>query len=133
MLEAFAQVADTLRALGHDAALVDAERQALDAAEASLRLQRFSYAAGRSDILRLLDAERSYQQARLGYARATAQRYVDSAQLFVALGGGWWEDPELCGNCGQRIGSSDSPDSHDASRNPPHSAHIGGFAAEAVP
>jgi outer membrane protein TolC len=34
-----------------------------------------------------LDAERSYQQARLGYVRAVAQRYLDTVQLFLALGG----------------------------------------------
>jgi outer membrane protein TolC len=26
-------------------------------------------------------------------ARAQAQRYLDTAQLFVALGGGWWNQP----------------------------------------
>ncbi len=88
VLLAFGQVADTLRSLGADAALVDAERQALNAAGAALRLQRASYAAGRSDVLRLLTAERALQRARLGYVRAQAQRDVDSAQLFVALGGG---------------------------------------------
>lgn len=103
VLEAFGQVADTLRALGQDAALADAERQALDAADTALQLQRFSYAAGKSDILGLLDAERSFQQARLGYARAMAQRYLDSAQLLVALGGGWWQDPALCADCSERI------------------------------
>ena len=87
VLEAFGQVADTLRALGEDAALVEAEHQALDAAARALKLQRASYVAGRSDLLRLLDAEREFQQARLGYARASAQRFVDSAQLFVAMGG----------------------------------------------
>ncbi len=87
VLAAFGQVADTLRALGEDAALVAAERDALDAAAAALELQRASYAAGRGDVLSLLQAEREFQQARLGYARARAQRYVDSAQLFVAMGG----------------------------------------------
>ena len=98
VLDAFGQVTDTLRALGNDGELAAAEHQALDAARTSLRLQRVSYAAGRDGVLQLLDAERSYQQARLGYARATAQRYADSAQLFVALGGGWWNDAELCAN-----------------------------------
>lgn len=92
VLQAFGQVADTLRALGHDAELVEDSHGALDAAREALDLQRIGYAAGKSDVLRLIDAERSYQQARLGYARATAQRYVDSAQLLVALGGGWWQD-----------------------------------------
>jgi NodT family efflux transporter outer membrane factor (OMF) lipoprotein len=96
VLDAFGQVTDTLRALGNDAELAAAEHQALDAARTSVRLQRVSYAAGRSDALQLLDAERGYQQARLGYARATAQRYADSAQLLVALGGGWWNNAGLC-------------------------------------
>lgn len=99
VLAAFGQVADTLRALGHDTALLDAEHQALDTAQASLEMQRASYAAGRSDLLQLLDAERSVQQARLGDARATAQRYVDSARLLVALGGGWWQNPDVCTHC----------------------------------
>jgi len=34
-----------------------------------------------------LDAERSYQQARLGHVRAVVQRYFDTVQLFLALGG----------------------------------------------
>jgi len=99
VLSAFGQVADTLRALGHDTALADAEHQALEVAQASLRMQRASYAAGRSDLLQLLDAERSVEQARLADARATAQRYVDSARLLVALGGGWWRNPAICADC----------------------------------
>jgi outer membrane protein TolC len=35
----------------------------------------------------VLDAERQYQQSRLGYVRAVAQRYLDTVQLFLALGG----------------------------------------------
>ena len=113
VLAAFGQVADTLRALGHDTALEDAEHQALQAAQASLEMQRASYAAGRSDLLRLLDAERSVEQARLGDARAIAQRYVDSARLFVALGGGWWQNPEVCADCRRPIsGPPGAPAAH---------------------
>lgn len=92
VLKGLGQVADILRALGHDAELVQAQRRALEASQAALELQRQKYAAGRVDLLRLLDAERSFEQARVGYARARAQRYLDSAQLFVALGGGWLKD-----------------------------------------
>ena len=91
VLEAFGQVADTLEALAHDADLVAAERRALDVASASRALQRLSYAEGKSDLLQLLDSERLAQQARLGYARAEAQRYQDTTELFVAMGGGWWK------------------------------------------
>jgi NodT family efflux transporter outer membrane factor (OMF) lipoprotein len=104
VLQAFGQVADNLRALDHDAQLAEATRRALDVAEKSLELQRFSYAGGKTDILLLLDAERSNEQARLTYARAEAQRYIDSAQLFVAMGGGWWEDRTLCGDCRELLG-----------------------------
>jgi hypothetical protein len=38
----------------------------------------------------LLNAERSYQQARLALVQAQAARYADTAALFQALGGGWW-------------------------------------------
>lgn len=104
VLQAFGQVADTLRALDHDSKLVEAERHALDVASASLALQRLGYAAGRTDIILLVDSERADQQARLGYIRAQAQRYLDSAQLLVAMGGGWWEERTLCIDCRERLG-----------------------------
>ena len=94
VLQAFAQVADVLEALSHDADLVAAQGHALDVADRSRGLQRLSYREGKSDLLRLLDAERLYQQARLGYARAEAQRHQVTAQLFVAMGGGWWKAEE---------------------------------------
>lgn len=97
VLEGLGQVADLLRALDHDADLVQDRRHALEAAGATLDLQRLSYAAGKTDLSRLLDAERKYQQARLGYVPAKAQRYIDSNQFFVAMGGGWWENHALCG------------------------------------
>lgn len=91
VLQGFQQVADILRALAHDAELVDAEQEVLDSASQSLDLQRISYAAGKTTILNLIDSQRAYQQARLGFVRAQAQRLLDSAQLLVALGGGWWQ------------------------------------------
>ena len=91
VLQAFGQVADTLQAIAHDADLIAAARHALDIATESLALQQLSYQAGKSDVLLLLEAQRLAQQARLEYARAQTQRYQDTAQLFVAMGGGrWW-------------------------------------------
>jgi NodT family efflux transporter outer membrane factor (OMF) lipoprotein len=90
VLQAFRQVADILQALGHDAKLLEAQRRALDMASESLRLQRINYSSGGIGILNLLDAQRQYQQARLGYVRAEAQRHQDTVQLLVAMGGGWW-------------------------------------------
>ncbi|MGH8712961.1 MAG: efflux transporter outer membrane subunit [Casimicrobiaceae bacterium] len=89
VLRAFQQVADALEALQHGAELLDAQAQALDSARANVELARESYRAGNAGVLQVLDAERLFQGARLGYVRAKAQRYADTAQLFLALGGDW--------------------------------------------
>ena len=87
VLQAFGQVADALHALGNDALLLDSQRKALDAAQATLDLTQQSFQAGQTSFLQIVVAERLYQEARLGYVRAKAQRYIDSVQLFVAMGG----------------------------------------------
>jgi outer membrane protein TolC len=38
----------------------------------------------------VLNAEQSYRQAELALVQAQANRYSDTAGLFQALGGGWW-------------------------------------------
>jgi NodT family efflux transporter outer membrane factor (OMF) lipoprotein len=91
VLRAFGQVADILQALTHDANLLAAQRHALSMASEAVRLQRINYGSGGSGIIGLLDAQRQYQQAQLGYVRAEAQRYQDTIQLLVAMGGGWWD------------------------------------------
>jgi NodT family efflux transporter outer membrane factor (OMF) lipoprotein len=87
VLEAFGQVADMLEAMDHDAEQLSAQTEAQQAAQSNLDLARASYKEGNAGILQILDAERSYQQARLGYVKAVAQRYLDTVQLFLALGG----------------------------------------------
>ncbi|WP_426056539.1 efflux transporter outer membrane subunit [Janthinobacterium sp. PSPC2-1] len=87
LLQAFGQVADTLESLRHDAALLEAQRKALGTALAVLDLTRQSYQAGQASLLQLLESQRQYQQARLGHARAQGQRYADTAQWFIAMGG----------------------------------------------
>ncbi len=91
VLQAFGQVADILQALTHDTNLLAAQRHALSMASEAVRLQRVNYGSGGSGIIGLLDAQRQYQQAQLGYVRAEAQRYQDTVQLLVAMGGGWWD------------------------------------------
>jgi NodT family efflux transporter outer membrane factor (OMF) lipoprotein len=93
VLSAFGQVADMLDGLAHDSEQLAAEQAAYQSADATVRLTRTSYSLGNASLLQVLDAQRQVQQARLGLARAEAQRYLDSAQLFVALGGGWWNSP----------------------------------------
>jgi NodT family efflux transporter outer membrane factor (OMF) lipoprotein len=94
VLSAFAQVADTLRALEHDAEALQAQSQALGAAEEALRLIRANYRAGVAGYLQVLVANGQYYQAKIGYLQAIAQRFQDTVALFVALGGGWWDAGE---------------------------------------
>ena len=93
VLSAFGQVADLLDALAHDAEQITAEQTALQSAESTVGLTRRSFQLGNSTLLQVLDAQRQLQQARLGLVRAEGQRFLDSTQLFVALGGGWWNQP----------------------------------------
>jgi NodT family efflux transporter outer membrane factor (OMF) lipoprotein len=87
VLTAFGEVADGLQALANDADQVRAETEAERTASTALDLARRSYAVGNSGILDVIDAQRRLAQASLGLSRAIAQRLVDTAQLFVALGG----------------------------------------------
>ena len=76
-----------LQAINHDAEEYSAQDQALNAAGVSLRLNREGYREGEISVLQVLDAERAYQQALLGQIRAKTAQYLDTTQLFVALGG----------------------------------------------
>lgn len=100
VLTAFQSVADTLRALESDANALNAQLVADRSAEDSLNLARQQFRAGGISYLSLLDAERTFQQARINLVTAQANRYADTAALFQALGGGWWHrsDVALPGN-----------------------------------
>jgi hypothetical protein len=79
-----------LQTLTDDADLLAAQQRALDTASESVRRQRINYRGGGARIFGLLDTQRQYQRALLGYVGAEAQRYEDTIQLLVAMGGGWW-------------------------------------------
>jgi outer membrane protein TolC len=51
--------------------------------------------AGYVNYLALLNAEQSYQPAVINLVQAQANRYADTAALFQALGGGWWNRPDV--------------------------------------
>ena len=87
LLSAFGQVADSLEALDHDQELIASEQSALETSSQSLALTRESYTAGNSGVLQVLDAQRQNQEARLGLVRVQGQRYQDTVQLLLALGG----------------------------------------------
>jgi outer membrane protein TolC len=68
---------------------------AKDAAKITLDLTKKQLEAGYANYLALLSAEQAYQQALINLAQAKSNRYGDTAALFQALGGGWWNRPDL--------------------------------------
>ena len=95
VLTAFQNVADTLNALQQDADALKAAAAAKDAAAVTLDLAKKQFQAGYVNYLGLLNAEQAYQQAVINLVQAQANRYADTAALFQALGGGWWNRPDI--------------------------------------
>jgi NodT family efflux transporter outer membrane factor (OMF) lipoprotein len=95
VLTAFQNVADTLHALQQDADALQAAAAANNAASVTLDLARKQYQSGYVSYLALLSAEQAYLQAVINLVQAQANRYADTAALFQALGGGWWDRPDI--------------------------------------
>ena len=93
VLDAFAQVADALKALEHDAQALQAQVDAQRAAGEALKLLQVNYGAGLVAYLEVWAADVQFHEATIAYLQAVAQRYQDTVALFVALGGGWWNQP----------------------------------------
>src|SRR6266540_4168735 len=91
VLGAFQNVADVLFALEFDAVALKAQADAELAARESLEMTRAQLRFGSASYLALYNAQRQYEQAKIGLVQAQAVRYADTAALFQALGGGWWE------------------------------------------
>jgi NodT family efflux transporter outer membrane factor (OMF) lipoprotein len=95
VLAAFQNVADTLAALEQDADGLKAAAEADQSASAALHLTERQLKVGYAGDLALLTAEQAFQQARVNLVQAEAARYADTVALFQALGGGWWQRPDL--------------------------------------
>jgi NodT family efflux transporter outer membrane factor (OMF) lipoprotein len=87
VVDSFIQVNGILHALKYDAQEEELQKKAVLTAKSSLKLARLSYGAGNTGVLEVLDAERLYKQARLDLVKAQGQRYQDTVQLYLALGG----------------------------------------------
>ena len=98
VLTAFQSVADTLRALQSDADALSAQLAAEHAAADSLAVARRQFQLGSGTYLTLLNAEQTYQQAHIALVQAQAARFSDTAALFQALGGGWWNRVDVAAN-----------------------------------
>ena len=93
VLTAFQNVADVLQALVADAEAVRTAGEAEAAARRALELTRAQNRMGLVNGLALLNAQAAFQQAVLTRVQAQATRYGDTAALYQALGGGWWNRP----------------------------------------
>jgi outer membrane protein TolC len=60
-----------------------------------LDLTKEQLESGYANYLALLSAEQAYQQARINLVQAQSNRYADTAALFQALGGGWWNRRDI--------------------------------------
>ncbi len=96
VISALQNVADTLHALQSDADALSAAVASEQAAGRSIAIVRKQLELGQVAYLALLNAEQTHQQARLALVQAQASRLSDTAGLFQALGGGWWNSsPEV--------------------------------------
>jgi NodT family efflux transporter outer membrane factor (OMF) lipoprotein len=87
-------VADTLRAIDADADAQKSSAAAERAAKQSFDLAQKQRALGTISLVAVLGAEQAYNNAALSEIQARANRYADTAALFQALGGGWWNRTE---------------------------------------
>ncbi len=90
VITAYQNVADTLHALVSDADALSAALEAERAAKKTLDLTGAQEQSGYVNYLTLLNAEQGYEQALLNLIQAQTNRFGDTAALFQALGGGWW-------------------------------------------
>jgi NodT family efflux transporter outer membrane factor (OMF) lipoprotein len=92
VITAFQNVADTLHAIQSDGEVLQTAVAAQTAAAKSLAIAQNQVSAGQIGRITLLNAEQAYQQTRIALIQAQANRFGDTAALFQALGGGWWND-----------------------------------------
>ena len=95
VIAALQNVADTLHALQSDADTLKAAFAAERAAFESLEITRMQLQFGAVNYLSLLTAQSTYQTALIALVQAQAARYADTAALFQALGGGWWNREDV--------------------------------------
>jgi NodT family efflux transporter outer membrane factor (OMF) lipoprotein len=94
VITAFQNVSDTLYALNADAEALAAEALAEQTAAQSLAIVQAQYKNGAASYVQVLTAQQNHQSAAVALVKARAQRFADTAALFQALGGGWWNRTE---------------------------------------
>jgi outer membrane protein TolC len=95
LLTAFQNVADTLNALQQDGEALKAAAAAQQASGITITQTKNQFESGYTSYLALLSAEQAYQQAAITLVQAQSNRFADTAALFQALGGGWWNRTDI--------------------------------------
>jgi len=90
VIGAFQNVADTLHAIQSDANALAACSEAEQAAKKVLTITEKQYQLGYVNFQTLLNARQAYEQSLVTLVQAKTNSYGDTAALFQALGGGWW-------------------------------------------
>ena len=99
VISAFQNVADALHALQADGRSLTTATVAEQAAQRSYEIAKHQLELGQIGRSGLLAAQQASLQTRLALSQARAARLADTAALFQALGGGWWN----------RASASDTP------------------------
>lgn len=113
VIAALQNVADTLHAIQSDAEALRAADSTARAMELTRDISRKRYDAGDLSYQMLLLAEQNYQQALVALTQAQTNRLGDTAALYLALGGGWWNRPDKMGS----TGNADAAGQNEVSRN----------------
>jgi NodT family efflux transporter outer membrane factor (OMF) lipoprotein len=92
VMAALQDMADTLHVIQSDAQALQAAATATQAAIRISELTRKQYEAGAVDFQTLLVAQQNEQLSNINLIQAQTNRLGDTAALFQALGGGWWND-----------------------------------------
>ncbi|MGE0108725.1 MAG: efflux transporter outer membrane subunit [Bdellovibrionales bacterium] len=94
VLAAFQNVADALKALNISAKTLTQKTAAFRTATQSVMLAKEQFTAGAISRLDVLNAEKTLHSTRIELAAAQGQRLIDTASLYQALGGGWWNQEQ---------------------------------------
>ncbi|MEP6548786.1 MAG: efflux transporter outer membrane subunit [Gammaproteobacteria bacterium] len=97
VITAFENVSNTLYALQADADALAAQSTAERTAADSLAIVHAQFKSGAASYVQVLSAQQTYQSAAVALVKARALRYADTAALFQALGGGWWNRTDVAG------------------------------------
>jgi len=95
VITAFKNVADCLSALETDAVALQKAVSLENAAAKNLALTRRRLKIGEINSFELLNAQLTYQRALMTIVLAQSNRFADTAALFQALGGGWWNRADV--------------------------------------